>query len=101
MGHFTEKAVEEFDLNVCDVRDVLNPRWGELMEWAIERLVIISIHGLMLGLIGHLLEIPVPNNNEFKSLLRRIGQEFSTVDLHAWSASEVRDHLRELRNRAA
>ena len=103
MGQLVEEVCSDQDLSLgLDVAwSALNPHWANIAEYVIRRLTILSKPPLTSGLIAHLVEKPVRTNAELDTLLRRIGQEFSTVDLHAWTAAEVRDHLRELRDRAA
>ena len=97
MGYFTERAIRELALYTDDVWDTLNPHWGQMAEFAVRRLTILANPALMVGLIAHLLYRPAGTNRELEELLRSIGREFSTVDLHAWSAAQICDRLRELR----
>lgn len=102
MGQLIEDASGEPRLQDTKATwEALNPRWPLIARFAVKSLTILAKPPLTTGLIAHLVEKPVRTNAELDTLLRRIGQEFSTVDLHAWTASEVRDHLRELRNGAA
>ena len=104
MGYFIERACadRELTLNEDVAREVLNPCWSEIAEFAIRRLTIVGSPSLMAGLIAHLHDSSVRyKRKDMLSFLRRVGQEFSTVNLHAWTATEVRDHLREMRKAAA
>lgn len=104
MGHLIERACADSELALDEdvAREVLNPCWPEIAEFAIRRLTIVGSPSLMAGLIAHLHDSSVRyKRKDMPSLLRHIGQEFSTVDLHAWTAVEVRDHLRTVRDRPA
>lgn len=99
MGHFIEKACDDRELALDEdvAREVLNPCWPEIAEFAIRRLTIVGNPSLMAGLIAYLHDSSVRyRRTDMPSLLESIGQAFSTVDLHAWTAAEVRDHLREM-----
>lgn len=103
MGQLVEDASrrEPGLLNEDAAWEALNPRWRPIAEYVVKKLTILAKPPLTSGLVAHLIEFPVRTNAELEDLLQRTGQEFSTVDLHAWTAAEVRDHLRELRDRAA
>ena len=103
MGQLVDVACrdQELALNEENAWSTLNPYWANFAELVIKSLTILTKPPLTTGLIAHLITFPVNTASEMKDLLRRIGQEFSTVDLHAWTAAEVRDHLREMRKAAA
>ena len=102
MGQLVEDASREPGLLDADAAlEALNPRWSTIAEYVIRRLTILAKPPLTSGLIAHLIEFPVRTGDELENLLQRTGQEFSTVDLHAWTAAEVRDHLREMRKAPA
>ena len=99
MGQLVEEACldQELALNEEDAWEALNPQWRLIAEYVIKKLTILAKRPLTSGLIAHLIEFPVRTGDELECLLKRTGQEFSTVDLHAWTAAEVRDRLREMR----
>ena len=103
MGHLVEDASRrEPGLLEADAAwETLNPHWRLIAEYVIRRLTILAKPPLTSGLVAHLVEFPVRTGDELRDLLQRTGQEFSTVDLHAWTAAEVRDHLREMRKAIA
>ena len=102
MGQLVEDANRETGLLDANAAwEALNPQWRLIAEFVIRRLTILAKPPLTSGLIAHLIDYPVRTGAELDNLLRHIGQEFSTVDLHAWTAAEVRDHLRTVRDRAA
>ena len=97
MGNFIELAAKEFALDRDKVWEALNPHWPVLAEWAVKRLTILANPALIAGFMAHLLDSPLGSNNDLRSLLGDTGMEFSTVDLHAWTAADVRDRLRVMR----
>ena len=103
MGKIVEETCADNDLTVeeSDAWYALNPHWPLIAEWAVRSLTILANPAMIRGLTAYMVETPVPTQAKLKCLLKRIGQEFSTVDLHAWTAAEVRDHLREMRKAAA
>ncbi len=102
MGQLVEDASREPGLLDADAAwEAVNPHWRLIAEYVIRRLTILAKPPLTSGLIAHLIGFPVRTGAELEDLLRRIGQEFSTVDLHAWTATEVRDHLHEVRKSMA
>ncbi len=103
MGKIVEETSSDLELGIdeMDAWYALNPKWPIIAEWAVKKLTILANPSLMRGLVAHLSECPLQTQKQLRYLLRHIGQEFSTVDLHAWTAAEVRDHLRTVRDRAA
>ena len=103
MGRLVDEACrdQKMALNEEQAWSAINPYWAQIAEYVIRRLTILTKPTLTTGLIAHLTTFPISTAGEMEDLLRRIGQEFSTVDLHAWTAAEVRDHLREMRKAAA
>ncbi len=98
MGQLVEDASRESRLLDADAAwEALIPRWRPIAEYVVKKLTILSKPPLASGLVAHLIESPVRTNAELEDLLKLTGQAFSTVDLHAWTAAEVRDHLRVMR----
>ncbi len=103
MGKIVEDSIADKELRISDEDAwyALNPGWPVIAEWAVRKLVLLANPYLMRGLVAHLIENPVSTQQQLKVLLRRTGEEFSTVDLHAWTAAKVRDRLREVRKSMA